>query len=285
MPRVSDIAVHPVKSLAGAHVASASVEPWGLAGDRRWMVVDEAGATVTARELKALLGVGAGLVDGGIELSAPGRPSLVVPEPVGGAVVPVGMSRVGTATAAGEAADSWLSATLGRPLRLVWLDDPTRRTVAEKHGGRPGDVVAFSDTGPIHLCTTASLAALNQWLADEQGEGPLPMERFRPTIVVDGDLEPFAEDTWAVVRIGDVAFRFSEHCDRCVMTTVDRGTLRTTKEPIRTLARHRRHAGNVWFGIRMIPLTTGVVSVGDEVLVEPAADVVGEFGLAPVPLP
>ena len=92
------------------------------------------------------------------------------------------------------------------------------------------------------------------------------MERFRPTVVVDGAAEPFAEDGWRHVRIGEVSFRFAEQCDRCVLTTIDTRTLAGGKEPLRTLARHRQWDHKTWFGIRLVPATTGVIRVGDPVV-------------------
>jgi uncharacterized protein len=263
---VSALGVRPVKSFRGVPVDAVALDRHGLRGDRRWMVVDHEGDTVTARELPRMLGVTAVLAGDGIELSSPGHDPLRVAEPVEGQPVPVTLSRVGWARAAGAAADDWVSTVLGRSLRLVWLDDPQRRTVSAQHGGRPGDPLNFSDAAPVLLTTEASLAALNGWLAGDQDRPPLPMERFRPSVVVAGDAEPFVEDGWAGVRVGEVELRFAERCDRCVMTTIELDTLRTTKEPTRTLARHRREDGKVWFGIRLVPVTTGVVRVGDEVV-------------------
>ena len=260
------VVVHPVKSLGGVDVPHALVEPQGLRGDRRWMVVDPQGVTVTAREVPRMLGIGALPTGDGLVLSAPGRADLPVAEPAPDPTVEVAMNRVGRATAAGGEADAWLSEAIGRDVRLVWLDDPRRRSVSPGHGGLPGDTLGFQDAGPVHLTPSASLAQLNRWLADEQDHPPLPMDRFRPTVVVDGDLEPFVEDTWGRVRIGDVVLRFGERCDRCVLTTVDLGTLRTSKEPTRTLARHRREDGKVWFGIRLIPEAPGTIAVGDAVV-------------------
>lgn len=260
--RVASLAVRPVKSLRGVELERVALDRLGPRGDRRWMVVDLEGATVTARELPAMLGITARPLVGGVELTARDRAPLVVHEPHGGERVPVTLSRVGEATACGPEADAWLSDALARPVRLVWLDDPARRSVSLDHGGRPGDPLSLADAAPVHLTTTASLAALNRWLADEQGHAPLPMERFRPTLVVDGDLEPFAEDRWPRVRVGDVVLRFAERCDRCVMTTVDLDTLRTSKEPTRTLARHRREDGKVWFGVRLVPEQAGELVVG-----------------------
>jgi uncharacterized protein YcbX len=94
------------------------------------------------------------------------------------------------------------------------------------------------------------------------------LRRFRLDLVVDGE-EPFAEDRWSRVRVGDTAYRVSELCDRCALTLVDAVTLATDKEPIRTLARHRAWDGSTWFGVRLVPElppgATGTVAVGDRV--------------------
>ena len=98
------------------------------------------------------------------------------------------------------------------------------------------------------------------------------MLRFRPNVVVDGEPgEPFAEDAWPFVRLGDVRFRVNGVCDRCVMTTIDPVSLARGKEPIRTLAKHRKWDGKTWFGVWLIPdlaasPADAVVAVGDAVL-------------------
>ena len=91
------------------------------------------------------------------------------------------------------------------------------------------------------------------------------MRRFRPNLVVDGDLEPFVEDGWARLVVGDAELRFADHCGRCVLTTIDPDTQVKGKEPLASLARHRRRDGEVWFGIQMVPVRAGRVAVGDRV--------------------
>jgi uncharacterized protein YcbX len=271
---VTRVRLYPVKSLAGVDVATADVEPWGLRGDRRWMVVDASGAVLTARERHALLTVRATPDDeGGVTLGADGSASVHVRPPTGPADVPVGISRLTRATAAGPAADRWLSDVLAEPVRLVWLDDPTRRPLSPEHGGRPGDPLSLADAGPLLLTSMSSLAQLDVWMREEaagRGEpepAALDMRRFRPNVVVDGDLEPFVEDSWRSLRLGDVTYRFAEQCDRCVMTTLDPETARGGKEPLRTMARHRRWDGVTWFGVRLAPTSGGTLAVGDEVTV------------------
>jgi uncharacterized protein YcbX len=152
------------------------------------------------------------------------------------------------------------------PVRLGWLDDPNRRPVSLAHGGRDGEPLTLADAGPLLLTSEASLRQLNEWIAAENREPAAVMTRFRPNVVAGGVDEPFAEDRWTRVRIGDVRFRQAEQCDRCMMTMIEPDTLAQGKEPLRSLARHRRRDGKVWFGIRLIPESTGRISVGDRVV-------------------
>ena len=260
---------YPVKSLRGESLEQARVQPWGIDGDRRWMVIDRAGEKLRAGRHHQLALVSAVVPEsGGLRLRAAGHPDLHVAEPLGGEPVEVGLRGVGRALSAGGPAGTWLSEVLGLDARLVWLDDPTRRSVSEKHGGHPGDVLSLADAAPLLLTTAPSLRQLDIWAAEGDGTGePLAMERFRPNLAVDGEMAAFAEDDWRDVQVGDVRFRFAEHCDRCVVTTLHPSTGRAGKEPLRTLARHRRWDGNVWFGIRVVPVTTGTIAVGDPVQV------------------
>ncbi len=282
--QVTQLRIYPVKSLGGTEVDAASVEPWGLEGDRRWGLVDGAGEKVTARELHALLGLRARIVDDETIRIHAGEESILVDTPLGLPPIPVSHARQGFAPPADEDVSQWISERVGRPLRLVWQEDPQVRRVSGAHGGREGDTLSLADAGPLLLTSQASLAQVEEWMAAEagypdpdgldpqdvsSGEGSvverLSMLRFRPNVVIDGDA-PFAEDTWPTVRIGEVDFRTAEICDRCVMATIDPETLAPGKEPIRTLARHRRWEGKTWFGTRLVPLGAGELHVGDEVV-------------------
>ena len=259
--QVTQLRIYPVKSFAGLDVMSADVLSWGLAGDRRWGVVDENGEPVTARELNSMLGLTAEpLADGGLLLGGNAGDPLRVDIPTNAPAIAVGHSRQGTALSAGDEADGWLSARLGASVRLVWQPDPRARPVNPNHGGLPGEGLTLADAGPVLLTSEASLAQLDMWTDD--ATAPLDMRRFRPNVVVDGDV-PFAEEGWSHVDLGGVRFRVASHCDRCVMTTIDPDTLTRGKEPIRTLAKHRRRDGKTWFGVRLVPTTTGTISVGD----------------------
>ena len=266
--RITDLRIYPVKSLAGDPVDEAVVEPWGLEGDRRWALVDESGEKVTAREEHALLGLRAEQVDEDtIRIHDRDGQSIPVETPLGLGPVPVSHARQGFANPADEDVNWWIAERVGRPLRLVWQEDPTVRRVSGAHGGRDGDVLSLADAGPLLLTSHASLTRLREWIGAEWAhEDPdLSMLRFRPNVVIDGD-EPFAEDGWSTVRLGEVEFRTAETCDRCVMATIHPEGLVSGREPTATLARHRSWDGKTWFGTRLVPMGSGSLRVGDEVI-------------------
>jgi len=280
---VTSLLIYPVKSMGGVAVDTVGIEPWGIAGDRRWGLIDEFGQKITAREVHSLLRFRAEVLgEHTIRISDRDGASILAAAPVGEDRVPVSHSRQAYARLAAAGVSDWLTDRIGMPVRLVWQDDPTVRALVEDKGGVPGEHLSLADAGPLLLASLASMAQLNAWITAEAdlpdwpgldpadlSTGPgaseaLDIVRFRPNVVIDGD-EPFAEDEWPTVRIGNLTFRTTMVCDRCVMTTIDPTTLAGGKEPIRTLARHRRWNRKTWFGTRLAPLGTGAISVGDAV--------------------
>ncbi|MCP9959966.1 MOSC domain-containing protein [Streptomyces sudanensis] len=270
-PLLSSLHVHPVKALGGFAPAQAAVEPWGLAGDRRWMIADRDGRAVTQRQRAELAPLSAEpLPGGGVRLSAPGRAPLdvPVPDPAGGTVAVEVFGTKIDAVPAGPEPDAWFGDHLGADVRLVHMDDPARRRPIAPAYARAGETVSFADGFPLLVTTTASLDALNALVAegDHADEGPLPMERFRPNLVVGGTAA-WEEDRWARIAVGDVVFRVAKPCGRCVVTTTDQRTGVRGREPLRTLARHRRIDGKAVFGQNLVPESTGTLRVGDPVRV------------------
>jgi uncharacterized protein YcbX len=270
--RLTSLHIHPVKSLRAVGMPEAVVEPWGLAGDRRWMLVDAATETsVTQRELPRMAQLVAAIAPGGgLRVSGPGVPPLDVAVPAAGAglrAVRLFSSKV-EVVFAGPAADAWFSDVLGTPLRLVWMDEPAARRPLEAGYALPGETVSLADGFPLLLVSAASLRALNELIAagDRPAEGPVPAGRFRPNAVVDG-MAPWAEDGWRRVRIGEVSFRVAKPCARCVITTTDQVTGARGKEPLRTLGLHRRVGQGLLFGQNLVPEGTGTLRVGDPLTV------------------
>ncbi|MEV5157561.1 MOSC N-terminal beta barrel domain-containing protein [Streptomyces sp. NPDC053728] len=269
-PALGAVYVHPVKSLASLAADQAVVEPWGLADDRRWMLLDSENRVITQRQQPRMAQLSAELLPGGgVSLAAAGSPSLAVevPDPARTVTAELHRSKVEVVMASGEA-HTWFSARLGAEVRLVHLDAPSHRRPVDPEFGRPGETVSLADGFPLLLTARSSLDALNSLVAegDHPDEGPLPMDRFRPNVVVDGT-QPWAEDGWKRIAIGEVAFRVVKPCGRCVITTTDQRTAERGKEPLHTLARHRRDGKHLLFGQNLIPETTGMIRVGDPVRV------------------
>jgi uncharacterized protein YcbX len=262
---LASLHIYPVKGCRAVDLDRAAVEPWGLAGDRRWLIVDADCQFMTQRKHPALARVVITPGPGAdITVSSDGYPPLPVAAPDESAEllkVTVWRSTV-LAAAAGPEADAWFSGYLAEPVRLVYLDDPTRRTVDPDYG-QDGDTVSFADGYPLLLTSTESLDQLNQWLAAADHQH-VPMNRFRPNVVVSG-YPPWAEDRWRRIRIGPVSFRVAKPCGRCVVTTTDQTTGERGSQPLKMLAARRRFGRNLVFGQNLIPDFPGHIRVGDPI--------------------
>ncbi|MEV5934890.1 MOSC N-terminal beta barrel domain-containing protein [Streptomyces sp. NPDC052079] len=267
--RLHSIHIHPVKAFRSLPLRKVVVEPWGPAGDRRWMLVDDRGKVVTQRRHPRLALAAAELLPGGgVRLSAPGREPVTVGVPAPGCTVHVELfgTKVEAVPAGDDAVHAWCSALLGTAVRLVHLDDPATRRPVDPRFALPGETVSFADGYPLLLTTTASLDGLNSLIAGGRhaAEGPLPMNRFRPNVVVEGTA-PWQEEKWTRVTIGEVVFRVAKPSARCVVTTTDQKTGRRGKEPLHALAARRQPGGELLFGQNLVPLSPGTIRVGDPV--------------------
>ena len=172
----------------------------------------------------------------------------------------------------GEEIAEWLSAHLGCKARLVRIGNQYRWMVQKEkvpavHQQALGiPEVSFTDAYPFLIISEASLADLNRRL-----EKPIPMNRFRPNIVIGGVLNSYAEDQWQSIEIGSLRFRHGPPCVRCVVTTTDQITLERGKEPLKTLATYRRNDdGGVNFGMNFFcESSTGTIQVGDVIRLLP----------------
>ena len=260
--KLARITTYPVKSVSGTDMAAAEVRGLGVEGDRRWAVIYSNGVVATRRELPKLAHLSAVTTPHGISISFESD-RFDIPVPTGAPCkVKVFSTGIDGVEDAGNYASHFLSSALEREVRLVYFPDTAQRVVDRAYA--PGDhFTALSDGFPVLLTTQASLAELNAEL-----ETPVEMRRFRPNIVVGGDIEPWSEDTWKVIRIGSSIFRVVKPCERCVMVTQDPSTGEQThrNEPLATLRRiHRAVTGKIIFGQNLVVEEPGSIVLGDEV--------------------
>ncbi len=281
--RLSQINIYPIKSLKGISLDSAVVEERGLQYDRRWMLTTPDGMFFTQREFPQMATVTVGLESGGLRVQSKKAGSMLVPfEPDKGErkTVTIWLSICDGLIYNGEVSE-WFSDAIGTNCRLVYMPDDTRRNVNPLFN-KNDDVVSFADGYPLMLLSEASLTELNDRLAANAEElfEPLPMNRFRPNLVVAGS-DAYAEDNWGKIRVGDAVFRSTKPCERCVITTVDQLKGESTgKEPLKTLASFRMaknlipdqyaslgvDPNGVLFGQNLIAESVGeTIKVGDKV--------------------
>ncbi|MGA4634129.1 MOSC domain-containing protein [Pseudomonas solani] len=263
MLRLSALYRFPMKSAIGERLQRAELDGIGLAGDRRWMLVDASnGRFLTQRALPQMSQLSAlWNASGGLTLSSAGRPSLDValPDPnsdLRGTFIWKDSMLVPDA---GDEAAAWLSEFIGKPCRLVHVPNERARDIPGSL--LPEEKVGFADGFPLLLIGQASLDDLSSRVGR-----PLEMLRFRPNLVVEGSA-PFAEDEWKRIRIGGVEFSVAKGCTRCILTTIDPATGERSpdREPLTTLKTYREREGELYFGQNLINRSTGTLEEGMEV--------------------
>lgn len=261
---LTQINIYPIKSTRGISLAMGTIDKRGLQFDRRWMIVDAEGVFITQREYPRLALISTALAGDAIAISAPGMPVLQLPVKRADAVarrVRV-WSDIVTAADMGDDAAAWCSRFLGADCRLVFMPDSSVRKVDGRYAVNSENHVSFTDGYPFLLISEESLSDLNSRMTK-----PVPMNRFRPSLVVAGCC-PFAEDDWDIIHIGDVVFHVAKPCARCAITTVDQSAGTTGREPLATLATYRKRKGHVYFGQNLIHASEGTIRLGDIVHVE-----------------
>jgi uncharacterized protein YcbX len=260
MTILSAINIYPIKSCGGIALEQASIGPLGLALDRHWMVVDGEGEFLTQRSHARMACITPRFVDGAMLLSALGMPELQLAaagEDGASVQVQVWKDRI-AALDQGERARQWFSAYLETDARLVRFDPNEARACSERWTGEHRATTQFSDGYPLLVIGQASLDDLNARLG-AKGAPALPMERFRPNLVIEG-LEAYEEDFIDTITLKDgdggaVELKLVKPCARCPMPGIDQRTgLRDPQwpdEPLDTLGTYRanpRVDGGLTFG-------------------------------------
>ena len=261
---IQELYIYPVKSLRGIRIDQANLVKTGFSFDRRWMVIEPNGEFVTQRSCPQMSLVETSMENNQLVLSTFGMGDIHVPCPSENdkkVSVKIWGDKV-NAIIHDDDINSWLSDALGKECKLAYFPD-TETRICDPHVAQHGDSTLFADGFPLLLTNRASLDDLNDRL-----DQPVGMERFRPNIVIEGQV-PFQEDDWKQIEINGIHLRFAQCCPRCSVPTVNPETgIMDGPEPIRTLSEYRTGSdGEIYFGINMIPESTGIISIGDEMTI------------------
>ena len=270
---VAGLFVYPVKSCRGVAADRVRVLATGFAAgafrDREWMIVDARGRFVTQRERPRLALLEVSAAGDAIELRGPGLAPITARAGSEARDVVVWSADVRGFDAGDDVADA-LSHYLGDRVRLVRFDDAKPRRCNPAYAGNSGATTLFADGYPVLVIGQASLDDLNARMASH-GAHALPMNRFRPNLVVGG-LDAYDEDHVDTIAIGGVTLKLVKPCTRCEITTTDQSSARRGIEPLRTLSTYRRddRLAGVTFGMNAI-VASGAgseIAAGDDARVE-----------------
>ena len=263
MPRVAELYIYPVKSLGGFAVDNAKLTDRGFQYDRRWMLVNDNNEFLTQREFPQMALLQTAIASEGILVRHKNNSAenIRIPfTPPSDTTINVKIwDDTCVATPVSEEIDRWFSRMLEGKCKLVYMADDSLRKVDERYAINKDDVTSFSDAYPILIIGEESLNDLNSRL-----EHPLPINRFRPNIVVSGT-EPYEEDIMAEFKINGVRFFGVKLCARCPIPTIDQDTIAKSKEPTKTLASYRKSGNNVYFGQNLLYEGAGTINRGDEI--------------------
>jgi uncharacterized protein YcbX len=264
MITLSHIFIYPIKSIKGVSLTSAGCQEKGFEHDRRWMLIDENNRFISQRELPemALLRLFISekfiiLHHKNMKLQSVQLP--IIPE--NGIMLKAEVwSDIVKVIWPQYEADAWFTKVLGIECRLVYMPEESTRLVDPDFVQRPVST-SLSDGYPYLLTNRASL----HFLSKKAGL-PVEMERFRSNIIVEAD-EPFAEDRWKKIQIGEAVFEIVKPCARCAIPGIDPETGIKGKQPLSTLNRYRKQGNKVLFGQNMILEKEGPIHTGDSVII------------------
>ena len=275
---VSQLCVYPVKSCRGIDLERAEVDIKGFVGDREMMLVSGSGKFITQRQFPQLAKVEVKIVEQNVTLKVADDsfPSITFNSALSGKAIEVEIwGDRDLALDLGDEVAVWFHRLLGldpdKQCRLVKQSPQNSRIVKQKYPSEAEIPLNFADNYPVMLTATASLVELNQRIAEIHlsQKQAISMNRFRPNIVIE-TTEPFIEDRWSSIQIGEIEFEVAKPCSRCIITTIDpeRGIKNKLKEPLNTLGTFRQLSEQgVMFGINLIPLNQGTIALGDRLQV------------------
>lgn len=255
---ISEIWIYPIKSLRGVRVSRSVILEKGLQFDRRWMLIDENNNFISQRQHPELALFNVSLADGFIHVKFNGS-EIKIPLTISNEYIRVSKvwsSSVNVLESSSEISH-WFSAQLNFKCRLVFFPESHQRKVENPYSNQ----LSLADAYPILLIGQSSLDDLNNRM-----NAPLPMNRFRPNIVVTGSAA-FAEDNWKSFSIGTAQFFGSRPSYRCIVTTTNQETGERGVEPLRTLSKYRKKDNQIFFGQNVLVMKEGAIHESERLLI------------------
>ena len=281
MATLAELTLYPIKSCGGIALQEASITPSGLASglihDREWMAVDSQGQFITQRTHPAMATITPSIEQNEMVLRAPGMTALAIPlERAGdhGTSMEVRVWKDHLpAIDSGNAAANWFSTILREDCRLVRFASHAKRVASPKWTRGMEATTLFSDSFPFLVLSQASLDDLNEKLLAE-GREALPMNRFRPNIVIAG-VPAYAEDRTQSLQAGDVILELVRPCQRCPIPSIDQMTGLAGPNPndiLKTYHTSELLNNAVTFGMHAIVLSGegALLRVGQTIEVRPS---------------
>lgn len=259
--QLSTLYVYPIKSLSGIPITQARPGGIGLQHDRRWMLTTPDGRFLSQRTIPPLALLQPALQDEGLIVWDRRATDTRIhidwepPRSQSDILVSIWEDEVVARPYPSEVND-WFSQIVKMPVQLVWMPPTTRRPVDPDYAA-PNDTVSFADGFPYLITNQASLDDLNTRLRTI-----VTMERFRPNLVISGNLPAWDEDTWQGLQIGSWTFRSPKPCGRCEVVTIDPTTAERNAEPLRVLSGFRQKGNSIRFGVNAC-LNTASPTTGD----------------------
>ena len=261
MPTVSSLHIYPIKSLGGITLSTVQVTDRGFQYDRRWMLIDSNGRFLSQRELPAMTLLQTAIDQQYLRVFNRGATTselrLPIVQETGNRLLAKIWERHCEVLHVSDDADAWFSSQLKTSCRLVYMPDSSRLAIDEKY--YKGGITSLSDGFPVLITSEASLKLLSQ-----KAGISLEMIRFRPNLVLS-NCAAHDEDQLMQLEVNGIPMQGVKQCARCKITTIDPVTATSSEEPLLSLSTYRQINNKVYFGTYVVPESTGIIQVGDEV--------------------
>lgn len=260
--KISRLIIYPIKSIGGVDIKSSYCDQEGLQYDRRMMLVNDDGLFITQREHPRMALIGSEIDKEGFVFFVKNNPENKIFIPHNTPLfdskhVQVWRHRF-TARSMEKEYSNWFSKYLETPCTLVKMDDNSERYKSLKKAPSK-TLLSMADGYPYLFLSEASLNDLNNKMAES-----LPMDRFRPNIVLTDSIE-YEEESLDKFHINELRWRMIKPCARCIMTTINQKTAKKLVEPLKTLSTYKKVGNKIYFGMNAVNLDRGWIKIGNEI--------------------